>query len=259
MAVSDAGLGPQQSDLDPTFASQDMPTTAAAATPDLSGENTWLDGTSHVLCVMTLLTSFALQNRSPTAMRAMWSVQGIFAEKLRQSLSTCDTHEDFTSDHRTSWPEWARRESQRRVRHAAFCALSLVSLTFDFPVAVALRKLNIAMPCSDFEWDAPGSEEWLQIRKGTCSKPLLLSGIVETLLTSEGNSLPSSSILGDFSVLHAIVQRIRTLRQVLPIIPQDIHANIEYVVTVMVLCLRLFDITTPFSFAFHGINWKYLS
>lgn len=244
VSVFNIGFGPRQSDLNLTSASHDMPSTAAAAMPGLSGDNTWIDGTSHALCIMTLLTSFALQNRSPTAMRAMWSVQGIFSEKLRQSLLPCDTQEDLTSDHRTAWPEWARRESQRRVRHAAFCALSLVSLTFDFPVAVALRQLNVTLPCSDMEWDAPGSEEWLQIHKGTCSKPLLLSGIVETLLTSGGDLLPSSSILGDFSVLHAIAQRIRTLCQVLPIIPQDIQANIEYVITVMFLCPRLLDLAT---------------
>lgn len=248
VAVSNVGFGPRQSDLDLTSASHDMPSTAAAtATPDLAGESTWLDDTSHVLCVMTLLTSFALQNRSPTAMRAMWSVQGIFADELRQSLlSQCDDQGDFASDHCVAWPEWARRESQRRVRHAAFCALSLVSLSFDFPVAVTLRQLNVALPCSAMDWDAPGSEEWLRIRKNTRSKPFLLSGIVEALLTSEGDVTPPSSILGDFSVLHAFVQRIRTLRQVLPIIPQDIQANIEYVVIVMVLCPRLVVLTTAF-------------
>lgn len=247
VAVSNVGLGPRQSDLNLTSASHDMPSTAATpATPDLSGESTWLDETSHVLCVMTLLTSFALQNRSPTAMRAMWSVQGIFAGELRRSLSPCDVQEDLSSDHRTAWPQWARRESQRRIRHAAFCALSLVSLTFDFPVAVALRQLNVAMPCSAMEWDAPGSEAWLRIRKSTRSKPLLLSGIVEALLTSKGDVTLPSSILGDFSVLHAIVQRIRTLRQVLPMIPQDIQANIEYVVVAVVRCPRLVDLATAF-------------
>lgn len=245
VAVSSVGLGPRQSDPYPTSPSHDMPSTAAApATPDLSGENTWLDGSSHVLCVMTLLTSFALQNRRPAAMRAMWSIQGIFADELRQSLSPCDTQEDFASDHRTAWPEWARRESQRRVRHAAFCVLSLVSLTFDFPVAVALRQLNVALPCSDMEWDAPSSEEWLRIRKRTRSKPLLLSGITETLFTSEGDVTPPSSILGNHSVLHAIVHRIRTLRQVLPMIPQDTQANIEYVAIVVVLYPCLIDFTT---------------
>lgn len=246
VSVFNTGFGPRQSDLNLTSASHDMPSTAAAAMPGLSGDNTWIDGTSHALCIMTLLTSFALQNRSPTAMRAMWSVQGIFADELRQSLSPCDTQEDFTRDHRTAWPEWARRESQRRIRHAAFCALSLVSLTFDFPVAVELRHLNVALPCSAMEWDASSSEEWRRIHKSTRSKYFLLSGIVEDLLSSEGDVGPPSSILGDFSVLHAIVQRIRTLRQVLPIIPQDIEANIEYVVTVMVLCRRLVDFTTAF-------------
>lgn len=230
VAVSNAGLGPQQSDLNPTFGSQDIPSGAAPAIPDLSGESTWLDRTSHALCVMTLLTSFALQNRSPAAMRAMWSVQGIFAENLRQGLSLCETQEDFAPEHRTAWPEWARHESQRRVRHAAFCALSLVSLTFDFPVAVALGQLNVALPCSDMEWDAPSSEEWLQMRKSTFSKPLLLSGIVEDLISSEGDVTPPSSILGNFSIFHAILQRIRTLRQVLPTMPQDIQTSTEYVI-----------------------------
>lgn len=247
VAVSNVGLGPRQSDLNLTSASHDMPSTAATpATPDLSGESTWLDETSHVLCVMTLLTSFALQNRSPNAMRAMWSIQGIFADELRRSLSSCDVQEDLSSDHRTAWLEWARRESQRRVRHAAFCALSLVSLTFDFPVAVALRQLNVAMPCLATEWDAPTSGEWLRIRESSRSKPLFLSGIVEALLTSEGDVAPPSSILGNFSILHAVVQMIRTLRQVLPMIAQDIQANIEYVVIVMVLCCRLVDLTTAF-------------
>lgn len=246
VAVSNSGLGPHQSDLDLTSASHGMPSTAAAATPDLSGENTWLDGISHALCVMTLLTSFALQNRSPTAMRAMWSVQGIFAERLRQSLSPCGTQEDFASDHRIAWPEWARRESQRRVRHAAFCALSLVSLTFDFPVAVALGQLSVALPCSDMEWEAPSSEEWLRIRKRTSSKPLSLSRITEAFLASERDVTPPCSILGNFSVLHAMLQRVRTIRQVLPMIPQDIQRNIEYVVTVLVLYPRLVDFIAAF-------------
>lgn len=175
----------------------------------------------------------------------MWSVQGIFADELRQSPSPCDTQEDFASDHRIAWPEWARWESQRRVRHAAFCVLSLVSLTFDFPVAVALRKLNVALPGSDMEWDAPSSEEWLRLHESTPSKPLLLFGITETLLSIERDVTSSSSILGNLSVLHAIAQKIRTLRQALPMIPQGIQASIEYVI-LMVLYPRLVDLTSVF-------------
>ncbi|KAH8762546.1 hypothetical protein F5883DRAFT_560689 [Diaporthe sp. PMI_573] len=225
VAISPVGLGQRLNDLNVVFASHD--TSSTGATPSLSGENSWLDETSHRLCIMTLLTAFALQNRSPPAMRVMWSVQGVFAHELRQSLSLCDNQEESASDHRTAWLEWARRESQRRVRHAAFCALILVSLTFDFPVAVAFGQLTVAVPCSDEEWDVPSPEEWLRVRKSTHFDPSSLSRVVEALLTGGGDISAPSSILGDFTILHAILQRIRTLRQVLPTMPQDIQTNIE--------------------------------
>lgn len=229
VAMSPARLRLRQNKLNPVFAGHDTPSTAGT-TPGIWGENSWLDEPSHVLCLMTLLTAFALQNRSPPAMRVMWSVQGVLAHELRQSLSLCDGQEELTPDQPGAWSGWARRESQRRVKHAAFCAINLVSLTFDFPAAVPFGQLRISVPCLAEEWNATSPEEWQQVRESIHSKPLLLSNFVEALLAGGGDIAAPFSPLGDFTVLHAILQRIQTIRQALPIIPEDIQTNIEYVV-----------------------------
>ncbi|KAI7781488.1 uncharacterized protein LA080_014664 [Diaporthe eres] len=235
VATSPARLGQRKKDLNVVFASHDMPS-AAAATPTLVGEDSWLDESSHALCIMSLLTAFALQNRSPHAMRVMWSVQGLLAHELRQSLSLCDLQEELTSEDPVAWSEWARRESRLRIKHAAFCTLNLVRLTFDFPAAVRFEQLHVAVPCSVEEWDAPSPEEWLQARKRIQPKPLLLPGIVEALLNGGAGIEAPSTVLGDFTILHAISQRIRTIRQVLPVIPEEIQTNLEYVAIAVSFC-----------------------
>lgn len=234
VTISPARLGLRQKDLSVVLASHDIPSTSAA-TPTLVGEDSWLDESSHVLCMMTLLTAFALQNHSRPAMNAMWSVQGLFAHELRQSLSLCDSQDELTSDHPTVWSEWARRESKRRVKHAAFCALNLVSLTFDFPAAVRFEQLHVAVPCSAEEWDAPSPEEWLQVRRRNRPNPLMLSSTVEALLSGGGDVAAPFSVLGDFTILHAIMQRVQSIRRVHPVIPQDMQTNIEYVIIAIFL------------------------
>lgn len=255
VSISPARLGQRQKDLNVVFPSHDMPSTAAA-TPTLVDEDSWLDESSHVLCIMTLLTVFGLQNRSPPAMRVMWSAQGILAHELRQSLSLCDSQDELTYDHPTAWSEWARCESRRRVKHAAFCVLSLVSLTFDFPAAVRFEQLRVAVPCSAEQWDAPSPEEWLQVRKRTQSEPLLLSGVVEALLSGGGDIAAPSTALGDFTILHAISQRIQTIRQVFPVIPEDIQTNLQYVVIAAFSCPPLVALTLVLSTILGYTDWK---
>lgn len=228
VAVSSKRVSHQQSDSHAVPASQKD--SSAAMTPNSSGENTWLDESSHMLCLMLLLTVFGLENRSPPAMQIMWSVQGIFAHELRQSImSPPEDPKDDIPEQPTAWSEWARRESQRRTKHAAFCVLNLVSMTFDFPSAVPFAQLRVPVPCSEEEWRAPGPVEWLQVRDRTQSKPLLLSSVVDALLAGDGDVAASatSNVLGEFAILHAILQRIQTLRQALSAIPQDISANVE--------------------------------
>lgn len=227
VAVSSTRLSHRQVDSHAAFTTHED---SAAKTPGSSGENAWLDESSHVLCLMLLLTVFGLENRRPPAMQVMWSVQGVFAHELRQSImSLPDDQKDDVSDQPTSWPEWARRETRRRVKHAAFCVLNLVSMTFDFPSPVPFGQLRVAVPWSDQEWRATGPDEWLQVRERTRSKPLLLSSVVDSLLAGGGDVAASASctVLGDFTILHAILQRIQTLRQAFPVIPHDISMSIE--------------------------------
>lgn len=229
VAVSSTRLSQRQGDSHAAFATCDNP--SAAETPGSLGENAWLDGSSHVLCIMLLLTVFGLENRSPSAMQVVWSVQGVFAHELRQSIMSLPDNpkDDTPPDHPTAWSEWARREAQRRVKHAAFCVLNLVSMTFDFPSAVPFGQLRVPVPCSDKEWRATGPDEWLQVRDSTQSQPLLLSNVVDSLPDGGGDVAASttSTVLRDVTILHAILQRIQTLRQAFSVIPHDISTRIE--------------------------------
>lgn len=226
VAVSPTRLGRRQGQENAVFATHE--TKSAATTQNVSGEIAWLDESSHVLCIMLLLTVFGLESHRPPEMQVMWSVQGVLAHELRQSLTSLPADlKDDVPDHPAAWSEWARSESQRRVKHVAFCVLNLVSMTFDFPAAVPFGQLRVNMPCSAEEWHAPNSEQWLQLRKRTRPKPLLVSSVVESLLAGGGDIAGSPSVLGEFTILHAILQRIQTLSQALPVIPRDISANIE--------------------------------
>lgn len=143
VAVSPTRLGLRQDDINIMLTTNESPFVATRL--DFSRENAWLDESSHVLCILLLLTVFTLENRSPLAMQAMWSVQGVFAHELRQSLiSLPGEPEDDFSDHPMAWSDWARCESRLRVKHAAFCVLNLVSIIFDFPAAVPFAQLRRA-------------------------------------------------------------------------------------------------------------------
>lgn len=227
VAVSSTRLSHRQVDSHAAFTTHED---SAAKTPGSSGEDAWLDESSHVLCLMLLLTVFSLENRSPPAMQVMWSVQGVFAHELRQSImSLPDDPKDNAPDHLTAWSEWARRETQRRVKHAAFCVLNLVSMTFDFPSAVPFGQLRVPMPCPDQEWSATGPDEWLLVREKTQSNHLSLFSVVDSLLAGGGDFAASATctVLGGFTILHAILQRIQTLRQAFPVMPHDISTGIE--------------------------------
>lgn len=188
-------------------------------------EGMWLDEASHRLCLMLLLTAFALQSRNQAAMEVMWSLQGVFAQRLRESLSNSDVQEGDSP----SWQDWARRESRRRMQHAAFCVLNLVSMTFGFPAPVLFSHLSISLPCSAEEWHASSGEEWLQIRNRTYSEPLLASSVVESVLAGETDASLRSPFHGDHTIFHGILQGIQLLRQILPEMPQDAQTKIQSV------------------------------
>lgn len=75
------------------------------------------------------------------------------------------------------------------------------------------------------------------MRKSIHSKPVLLSDFVEALVAGGGNTSAPYSLLGKFTVLHAILKRIPTIRQVLPTMPQDIQTNMDYVFDAIFLYL----------------------
>lgn len=228
VATSPTLLGYAPCDTTAVFTTQNLNSTASKSV--LSDGNVFLDESSHMLCLMLLLTVFWLENRSSPAMKARWSIQGSFAHELRQSLRVLPSDsQDDIPDNSTSWSEWARRQTQQRMKHAAFCVLDLVSITYDFPVAVPSTELRVAMPCSTAAWHASSADEWAKAYKNTPSKPILLSGLVESLFTGGGDDVvsSSSSVLGSFTVLHAIWQRTQTLRQAILMVPEGISTQIK--------------------------------
>jgi hypothetical protein len=139
---------------------------------------------------------------------------------LRQLLVQClhgiGLKDDESAEDSSDWVQWTIQESSRRTKLIAFCYINVHTLAYDIRPMLWSTELDLRLPCTTKRWQACGASQWAQASLADQGEQMRLQQAAFLLLGSEeGPSLiePSPSPLGNYILLHALLQRIYIVRE----------------------------------------------
>lgn len=169
------------------------------------------DAQMDTIKTFLLLTVFASWERHPELLREILELQSTLARLVRDhGLSD----RAFSSDGLT-WEDWARVESERRTKLIVYCFFNLHSIMYNIPPLVLNSELNLNMPAPADEWKANTATHWRRLHRPRIGSEVPFQEAFAKLFTKspQPSSTTSISPLGNYVLIHAIIQQIFFARQ----------------------------------------------
>ncbi|PLB50823.1 hypothetical protein P170DRAFT_455226 [Aspergillus steynii IBT 23096] len=163
---------------------------------------------------LLLLIVFATWDDDPELLREAIGFQTILAGCLRVGTFS----EDDTIDTAGNWHDWVKVEGARRVTLVVFCYMTLQAIVFNIPPTILNDEIHLRLPCSSVQWNAKSASEWSRTRRSTEDCQPLFQDALTSLLMNPSPSPDSqtyfASPLGNFVLIHALLQRLFTIQQI---------------------------------------------
>ncbi|KAL2381852.1 regulatory protein [Blastomyces gilchristii SLH14081] len=114
--------------------------------------------------------------------------------------------------HDISWNDWIELECIKRTKFVTYCCLNLHSIVYNIPSPILNSELNLYLPCSAAEFEAPNRHKWLEAR-AKASPQINFQEALNRLFSHGGNEITEcNSALGNYILIHAIIQYVFFLR-----------------------------------------------
>jgi hypothetical protein len=142
-------------------------------------------------------------------LREAMSLQNQLALLIREDglRSFSDQEDDL------SWEDWVHLEGDRRTKFIAYCFFNLHSIAYDTPPLLLATEVKMNLPQSAKEWHADSARQWQSIRRSTSRNTFSFHYIISKLFATEQGDHPPISSLGNYVLIHAIIQQIFFVRQ----------------------------------------------
>ncbi|OJD12642.1 hypothetical protein AJ78_06797 [Emergomyces pasteurianus Ep9510] len=112
-----------------------------------------------------------------------------------------------------AWEDWIEVETIKRTKFIIYCFFNLHCIVYNIPSLILNSELNFYLPCSAAEFEAPTRLKWLE-KKGKVGPEVNFQTAFNRLFSHGGNEITeSNSSLGNYILIHAIIQHIFFLRQ----------------------------------------------
>jgi hypothetical protein len=112
-----------------------------------------------------------------------------------------------------SWEDWILFEGDCRTKCIAYCFFNLHSIAYDTPPVLRTSEMKINLPHSSEEWRAGSAEEWRFAQSNTPQHSLSFQHVLSRLFSATQDDIPPISSLGNYVLIHAIIQQIYAVRQ----------------------------------------------
>ncbi|KAK1672095.1 regulatory protein [Colletotrichum godetiae] len=156
-----------------------------------------------------LLATYSTWQEDLCLVRESLEYQGLLARCLRENGLVNDiSHNDEDLD----WQSWARAESDRRAKLAVFCFLNLQTLVFNVPPVILANEIDLWLPVTCDEWQAPSFALWLEARRKSPALVRFQEAFVNLVQPRTEERLVLSPF-GNFVLIHAILQRFIVAKQ----------------------------------------------
>jgi hypothetical protein len=161
-----------------------------------------------------LLMAMATWAKHQGILRQALAIQSILATLIREDglrMAPLVSH-DIT------WEDWARYESIKRTKFIVFCFFNLHCIVYNIPSLILSSELDLPLPCDANEFRAHTTARWRDVRKKNRRPEVSFQSAFNSLFDRPSRvsleSYLSISSLGNYVLIHALIQRIFFVRQI---------------------------------------------
>lgn len=203
-------FGPQTLGL---IASNDVSTPEAGSHMRRTGPWNPLDMAKTLLT----LVGFATWERKDLLQQA-FCLRGLLVQTLRDiGLREEPASHSESSSRSVMWDQWVQLESARRTKLVAFCYVNVHSIAYNAHPLLWSSELHLRLPCCTPQWQATSAAQWSALRRDNKEDQMLFQQALSILLqgsTSSNETVrPVPSPIGNYILLHALLQRIHVVRE----------------------------------------------
>jgi hypothetical protein len=163
-----------------------------------------------------VLVGFATWERKGLLQEA-FVLRGLLVQVLRDiGLEESEPTTNGSSSRSAMWDQWVQRESSRRTKLVAFCYINVHSIAYNINPLLWSNELHLRLPCCTSEWEAPSAAQWSALQRESNEAQMLFQRALSILLqgSTDADSVhPIPSPIGNYILLHAILQRIHIVRE----------------------------------------------
>lgn len=169
----------------------------------------------EIIRALLTLMGYATWDPKPKMVHQAFAVR----ETLTQFLRSEGLHELEVAHPAPSiegeWRSWIIEESSRRSKMVAFSFLHTHSIAYDVYPPLRSNEVGLRLPCSTLEWNAPSAVLWDIARKSISKPQLYFKEALSFLLDHKSEPArldPIPTPLGNYVLLHGLIQRIHIVR-----------------------------------------------
>lgn len=114
------------------------------------------------------------------------------------------------------WDQWVQLESARRTKLVAFCYINVHSIAYNVHPLLWSSELHLRLPCCTPQWQATSAAQWSALRRDNKEDQMPFQQALSVLLqgpTCTETVHPIPSPIGNYILLHALLQRIHVVRE----------------------------------------------
>ncbi|ROV94116.1 hypothetical protein VPNG_09357 [Cytospora leucostoma] len=164
----------------------------------------------------------------------LWGAKAILQDALslqsQLALLIRDERLNSTSIQTNDWETWVRNEGSNRTKLIAFCYFNLCSIAYNSPPVLFTSETNLLLPGPSRLWRAESAWAWREARPTVTYTEITLQDALTRLLQRPAQGpLNSLSSLGNYVLIHALIQHIYLLKQTsfAHTSPFDIHRGLK--------------------------------
>ena len=174
---------------------------------------------------LLLLTAFATWERHQELLREALAFQSVLARLLRES-GLQEPEISIPSDDLT-WEDWVRLEGDRRTKLIVYCFFNLHSITWNVPPLILSSELNLNLPEPANEWKASTAIQWKRLHQTNAQQPVAFQTAFARLFSTSQPAGTPVTPLGNYVLIHALIQQIFFARQLAASWPSDAAVSLR--------------------------------
>lgn len=156
---------------------------------------------------LLLLMAMATWAKHREILREALAIQSVLATLVRD-----DGFKSPAMPADITWTDWIRRETTKRTKFIVFCFFNFHTIVYNIPSLILASELDLPLPCNASEFKAPTAAKWKEIHSRTPPEVGFQTALNRLFLRSGNETNTYNSSLGNYVLVHAVLQHIFFVR-----------------------------------------------